>query len=121
VVGWKVLIPFGLGWLAFFAIGRQAFGAWGRNLNTYDAVAGLVAILLLVAVWSFMTDSKKDTQIPEEGDPEPELLDAFAGGYPVPPLPHQVLPPSPRSGRTVEARVAARSDASEASEEQGDE
>ena len=75
----------------------------------------------LSAVWSFLSDSNKDKQSPEEGDSEPELLDAFAGGYPVPPLPHQVLPPSPRSGRTVEARVAARSDATQASEEQGDE
>ena len=117
-LGWKILIPFGLGWLAFFAIGRQAFAAWGRNLNTFDAVAGLVALLLLVAVWSFMSDSNKNKPEPEDRDSEPELLDAFAGGYPVPPLPHQVLPPSPRSGRTVEARVAARGDANE---RQGDE
>ena len=117
-LGWKVLIPFGLGWLAFFAIGRQAFGAWGRNLNTFDAVAGIVALLLLIAVWSFMTDSKKDAPEPDDRDAEPELLDAFAGGYPVPPLPHQVLPPSPRSGRTVQARVAAsKATSGDASEE----
>ena len=28
-----------------------------------------------------------------------QVLDAFAGGFPVPPLPGQVLPPSPRSRR----------------------
>jgi NADH-quinone oxidoreductase subunit H len=111
--GWKVLIPIGLGWLGFFAIGRQAFGAWGRNLDVYDAVAGFVGILLVVAVWSFISDAKKEKAAAEEPDAEPELLDAFAGGYPVPPLPHQVLPPSPRSGRTVDAHVAARASASE--------
>ncbi|WP_297083005.1 NADH-quinone oxidoreductase subunit NuoH [uncultured Demequina sp.] len=96
--GWKILIPVGLGWLVFFAVGREAFAAWGRDLNVYDAVAGLVAILLTIAVISFV----RGEPVPEP-EPEPEELDAFAGGYPVPPLPHQTLPPSPRSGRTVEA------------------
>jgi len=118
--GWKVLIPVGLGWLAFFAIGRQAFGSWGRNLSVFDAVAGLVAILLVVAFWSFISDAKKEKE--EEPERDVEVIDAFAGGYPVPPMTHQVLPPSPRSGRTVEARVAARgSDADTATEEAGDE
>ena len=97
--GWKILIPVGLGWLVFFAVGREAFAAWGRDLNVYDAVAGLVAILLTIAVVSFVRGEPAP-----EPEPEPEELDAFAGGYPVPPLPHQTLPPSPRSGRTVEAR-----------------
>ncbi len=106
--GWKVLIPFGLGWLVFFAVGREAFDAWGRNLEMYDAVAGFVGLLLLIAVWTFRSDSAKQEETEDPTEKEPEVLDAFAGGYPVPPLPHQVLPPSPRSGRTVEARVAAR-------------
>ena len=98
--GWKVLIPVGLGWLVFFAVGREAFDAWGRDLNVYDAVAGVVAILLTIAVVSFIKGEPV-----EEPEPEHEELDAFAGGFPVPPLPHQSLPPSPRSGRTVEARA----------------
>jgi len=106
--GWKVLIPFGLGWLVFFAVGREAFDAWGRNLEMYDAVAGFVGLLLLIAVWTFRSDSAKQEETEDPTEKEPEVLDAFVGGYPVPPLPHQVLPPSPRSGRTVEARVAAR-------------
>jgi NADH-quinone oxidoreductase subunit H len=117
-VGWKVLIPFGLGWLAFFSIGRMAFDAWGRDLAVYDAVAGIVGLLLLLAVWSFITDSSKAKAVEEERDAEPEVLDAFAGGYPVPPLPSQVLPPSPRSGRTVEAHVAARGSASEENDDE---
>ncbi|MFV0634032.1 NADH-quinone oxidoreductase subunit NuoH [Demequina sp.] len=100
--GWKVLIPVGLGWLVFYSVGRQAFDAWGRDLDVYDAVAGLVAILLTISVISFI----KGEPEPEK-EPEPEELDAFAGGYPVPPLPHQTLPASPRSGRTVEARSGA--------------
>ncbi|MFV0286986.1 MAG: NADH-quinone oxidoreductase subunit NuoH [Demequina sp.] len=103
--GWKVLIPVGLAWVVFFSVGREAFDAWGRDLNVYDAVAGLVGILLTISVISFITDSKEARAAREAAteEPEPEVLDAFAGGYPVPPLPHQTLPPSPRSGRTVEA------------------
>ncbi|WP_082092319.1 NADH-quinone oxidoreductase subunit NuoH [Demequina pelophila] len=111
--GWKILIPVGLGWLVFFAGGRFAFEHFGRDLNVYDAVAGIVAILLVIAVWGFVTDSQEKEEGEADEEPEPEVLDAFAGGYPVPPLPHQVLPPSPRSGRTVDARVSTREEDSE--------
>ncbi|WP_062294142.1 NADH-quinone oxidoreductase subunit NuoH [Demequina phytophila] len=110
--GWKILIPVGLGWLVFFAVGRATFDHFGRDLNVFDAVAGVIAILLVVAVWSFISDAAAKDEEPRE-DVEPEVLDAFAGGYPVPPLPHQVLPPSPRSGRTVEAHVGSREEDSE--------
>jgi len=105
--GWKVLIPVGLGWLVFFAVARQGFDSWGRSLAMFDAVAGAVGILLVIAVWSFIADAKKAKEVEEEPRLDVEVIDAFAGGYPVPPLPHQALPPSPRSGRTVEAHVAA--------------
>ncbi len=109
--GWKVLIPVGLGWLVFFAVGRQAFDEFNRDLNVFDAVSGLVAILLVIAVWSFVSDAKRSVaaEQAEKGSPEPEVLDAFADGYPVPPLPHQQLPPSPRSGRTVDASARKES------------
>jgi NADH-quinone oxidoreductase subunit H len=107
--GWKVLITAGLAWLAFFAIGRQIFVSWGRDVNTYDAVAGAVGILLVFAVWSFVMDSSKKDTDDESASPDgPVEIDAFAGGYPVPPLPGQVLPPSPRAGRTVDAQLAGK-------------
>ena len=40
-----------------------------------------------------------------------EELDAFAGGYPVPPLPGQQLPVSPRVRRAQRAQAPARTDA----------
>ncbi|WP_234989190.1 NADH-quinone oxidoreductase subunit NuoH [Demequina sp. NBRC 110052] len=102
--GWKVLIPVGLGWLVFFAVGRQLMTEFERDLNLFDAVAAIVAILLVYAFWGFIKDSKTQQVEEPEPDAEPEPFDAFAGGYPVPPLPHQTLPPSPRTGRTVEAQ-----------------
>lgn len=103
--GWKVLIPAGLGWLVFYAVGRQIFADWGRDLDMFDAVAGLVGILLTVAVVGFIKDAREARAAQaDEDDDEPIEIDAFADGYPVPPLPHQTLPPSPRSGRTVDAQ-----------------
>lgn len=104
--GWKVMIPVGLGWLVFFSVGRAAFASWGRDLNVYDAVAGLVGILLTISVISFIRDAQ-ESRAAAEPEPEPEEFDAFAGGYPVPPLPGQSLPPSPRLGRTVDATPRA--------------
>ncbi|WP_439644953.1 NADH-quinone oxidoreductase subunit NuoH [Demequina iriomotensis] len=111
--GWKALIPVGLGWLVFFSVGRALFDHFDRDLNVYDAVAGAIGVLLVIAVWSFVSDAKAKKEDDAEADAEPEVLDAFAGGYPVPPMPHQVLPPSPRSGRTVDAHVGSREEDSE--------
>ncbi|WP_084124701.1 NADH-quinone oxidoreductase subunit NuoH [Demequina sp. NBRC 110054] len=107
--GWKVLIPVGLGWLVFFAVGRQFMTEYNRDLNLFDAVAWLVAILLVYATWGFIKDSRTEKERKAEeaagADETEEPFDAFAGGYPVPPMPGQTLPPSPRSGRTVEAAI----------------
>jgi NADH-quinone oxidoreductase subunit H len=104
--GWKVLIPAGLGWVVFFAVGRQIMDSFNRDLQVFDGVAGFVALLITWAVWSYVKDLKKSEEEIDGGASEPEVLDAFAGGYPVPPMPHQVLPPSPRLGRTVDATTS---------------
>ena len=41
------------------------------------------------------------------GQGEDGPLDAFAGGFPVPPLPGQVLPPSPRARGTAPSSTAS--------------
>ncbi len=104
--GWKILIPAGLGWTVFFAVGRQLYIHFELgDPSRFDAVAGFVAILLTIAVVLFIKDAQEARRDPEPEEPaEPVEIDAFADGYPVPPLPGQVLPPSPRSGRTVEAQ-----------------
>jgi NADH-quinone oxidoreductase subunit H len=92
--GWKVLIPAALVWLVCVAVvqGVRQFG--DMDLRTLMFVlAGVVVAAVLV---SFLIPEKK---------PEPERrladepFDAFAGGFPVPPLPGQALPPSPRAQR----------------------
>lgn len=77
--GWKVLIPFSLLWI--IAVGAI------HKLDTEDMitreamywVAGVVGVFVLL---TFLWPAKKEP----EPEPEPEF-DAFAGGYPVPPMP----------------------------------
>ncbi|QIQ03274.1 NADH-quinone oxidoreductase subunit NuoH [Streptomyces liangshanensis] len=94
-LGWKVLIPVSVVWLMLVATVRAL-----RNEN-YDFqsivlyVGGaVVAILLLSFVADIFRDKKERADA--EGEPEAPAFDPMAGGYPVPPLPGQTLPPVPR-------------------------
>ena len=98
-LGWKVLIPISMVWLMLVATVRAL-----RNEN-YDnqsivlyVGAAVIALLLLSFVVDIFRDrgAAKDEAGPavEEG-PEP-AFDPMAGGFPVPPLPGQSLPPAPR-------------------------
>jgi NADH-quinone oxidoreductase subunit H len=121
--GWKVLIPVGLAWVSFYGIGTVLLDHFNRNVNVFFWAAPFVFILIVWAVFSFIQEGRKE-QATAEPDPvgevvrnadgklvrrvrkartAPEQFDAFAGGFPVPPMPGQQLPPSPRKGRTVEA------------------
>jgi NADH-quinone oxidoreductase subunit H len=92
-LGWKVLIPVSVVWLMLVATVRTL-----RNEN-YDFadialyVGGGVLVLLLL---SFAADIFRDKQGAQEGPAEPAAFDPMAGGFPVPPLPGQELPPVPR-------------------------
>jgi len=55
-------------------------------------------------VLGFAFPEKPATE-PARDDAEP--FDAFAAGFPVPPLPGQKLPPSPRAARRAAAATAA--------------
>ena len=58
-----------------------------------------MAVLALVLLFGGKGDAEGD-EPGEAGFVRPsEEFDAFAGGFPVPPLPGQTLPPSPRASR----------------------
>jgi NADH-quinone oxidoreductase subunit H len=93
-LGWKVLIPVSVTWLMLVATVRTL-----RNEN-YDFAdialyvgGGVLALLLLSFVADMFRDRGKDEQAPPA---EPAGFDPMAGGFPVPPLPGQELPPVPR-------------------------
>ncbi|MFL6287422.1 MAG: NADH-quinone oxidoreductase subunit NuoH [Actinomycetes bacterium] len=85
-LGWKVLIPISLLWIAVVAtvraisneatLDRQDILVWG-------AIA-LGVLLVLSIAWDYVATKREASR-----RPEPEGFDAFAGGHPVPPLPGQ--------------------------------
>jgi NADH-quinone oxidoreductase subunit H len=84
-LGWKVLIPVSLGWIVAVATIRSLTLDGGLD-RRYLFIGVAVALVVFVAL-SFFGERK------EEKQPEPaEEFDAFAGGYPVPPMPGQRLP-----------------------------
>lgn len=92
--GWKVLIPAGLVWVVAVTAVQGVRQFLDVELNTLLWVLAGVAAVATAA--TFLIPEKQ----PEpEPTPTDEPFDAFAGGYPVPPLPGQTLPPSPRKAR----------------------
>ncbi|RLV50521.1 NADH-quinone oxidoreductase subunit NuoH [Nocardioides mangrovicus] len=77
--GWKRLIPISLVWTVLVAGIRAVNNTGGFNRN-WLIVAAVVLAVLLVA--TFLIPEKQDEPSEEEVD-----FDAFAGGYPVPPVP----------------------------------
>jgi NADH-quinone oxidoreductase subunit H len=98
VFGWKVLIPFALGWVVVLGT-FQWFGIAGIT-RTQMVVGILVALAVVLAVLWLLPDRTKPGEAAGAPD-EAEPFDAFAAGFPVPPLPGQTLPPSPRARRAV--------------------
>jgi NADH-quinone oxidoreductase subunit H len=85
-LGWKVLIPLSLLWIAVVATVRAI-----SNEATFDRQdilvwggATLVVLLIVSFAWDFIVGRESG-----ESREEPEPFDPFAGGHPVPPLPGQ--------------------------------
>ncbi|MFH9350501.1 NADH-quinone oxidoreductase subunit NuoH [Kitasatospora sp. NPDC017646] len=95
-LGWKVLIPVSLVWLVLLASVRalrnEGYG-FGQVVLWVGAPVG--AVLLVALVRDFLRKQPEEAAAAENG-PAAGGFDPMAGGYPVPPLPGQVLPPVPR-------------------------
>ena len=76
--GWKVLIPVALAWTVAVALIRKLRSEDLIDLQVLTWVAVAAGVLLAA---SFLLPEKK-----EKPEPEPTEFDAFAGGYPVPPM-----------------------------------
>ncbi len=86
-LGWKVLIPANLAWIVMLALMRGAslHGWWANPIFIGTLIVVLAAIVIVV--WR---SEPAPIQGPEPIDLDAEF-DAFAGGYPVPPMPGQKL------------------------------
>ena len=80
--GWKRLIPFSLLWtLAVAAIRTIDLNGGFDRQYLYAAIA--VCLALIVVLFFFEEKQQSDADAAEEA----AVFDAFAGGYPVPPMP----------------------------------
>ena len=98
-LGWKVLIPVALVWLMLVATVRAMRNeGYDYSEVVYWVAGGALAILLVTFVVDFFRGGAKEEEeakaAARTGADEP--FDPMAGGFPVPPLPGQTLPPVPR-------------------------
>ncbi len=87
--GWKRLIPIALAWIVAVAGIRVITLEGGIDRSYLLAAIGVIAVLLLVLFFVGGDDDEADADAAAQPDADTEF-DAFAGGYPVPPLPGQV-------------------------------
>jgi NADH-quinone oxidoreductase subunit H len=93
--GWKVLIPISLAWIIAVAAIRAISLEGGIDRQYLLAAFGVVAVLFLVLFFVGGEEEDVAEEIAEERSPAGAsgstggTFDAFAGGYPVPPMPHE--------------------------------
>ncbi|MCD2144813.1 NADH-quinone oxidoreductase subunit NuoH [Gordonia paraffinivorans] len=97
-LGWKALIPISLAWVMVVAIIRVSAGDHTLVRALVSAAAGLVVTALIgYAIWRLMrvpTDpDAPDPGSDRAGPGRSEPFDPMAGGFPVPPMPGQVVDP----------------------------
>lgn len=120
-LGWKVLIPVALAWVVGVGViqGVRQF----TDLSLQTLLFVLAGALVVFALILLLIPDKKAGPPGEESKPGApgmatdqgeEPFDPYAGGYPVPPLPGQSMPPSPRKMKVTEPAAAGTS------EEEGD-
>jgi len=103
-LGWKRLIPISLAWLVMVAIIRAITQWVSLTLpQLIGGVAGIFVIALIVMWFADSRDARKETLAQAEKQERLANFDPMADGFPVPPLPGQQLPPSPRANRVVPA------------------
>jgi NADH-quinone oxidoreductase subunit H len=83
--GWKRLIPISLVWIVAVAAIRAVSLEGGVNRSYLLVAIGIVAVLFLVLF--FVGEREEDAASGEPAPEEETVFDAFAGGYPVPPMP----------------------------------
>src|SRR5205085_5061455 len=89
--GWKRLIPISLAWIIAVATVRAITLEGGVDRRYLLIAIGVVAVLMLALFLLGGSDEEPGTEEAVDGETADEPFDAFAGGYPVPPMPGQSL------------------------------
>lgn len=134
-LGWKVLIPIGLVWLVAVAVIQGLLQFANMDLRSLFLVLAAAFAVILVATLIWPQPKEEGEARPGEGEARPgegpeeeigagtaagvvtEEFDAFAGGFPVPPMPGQQLPPSPRRARHEQTSTSMSVSTQEATDE----
>ncbi|MFD4366931.1 NADH-quinone oxidoreductase subunit NuoH [Rhodococcus sp. NPDC058521] len=92
-LGWKVLIPAALVWVMVVAVVRAFHNEGFEHHHLALAVAGIVVTpFVAVMVRSVIGPAKANVPTDDPDTPvDPQPFDAFSGGFPVPPLPGQLV------------------------------
>lgn len=85
-LGWKWMIPISLVWLMLIATFKALRNADLMSPFVFLGLAALVALVFL-ALWFLGEGTPAEPEVDRDAP-----FDAFAGGYPVPPMPGQTLP-----------------------------
>jgi NADH-quinone oxidoreductase subunit H len=109
-LGWKVLIPVSMVWLMLVAAVRamrnEGYDLQRIVLYVAGGVIGLLLVSLVADVFRDRAGKVREAAdklgAGKEGEAE---FDPMAGGFPVPPMPGQQLPPVPRRARRVEREL----------------
>ncbi|MCI7551616.1 MAG: NADH-quinone oxidoreductase subunit NuoH [Actinomycetaceae bacterium] len=94
-LGWKGLIPSALIWLFIVMVVLGIDMVYPINVAAVLVILSLGFSLIMI-IWGFGDDRVHPTQAQLIEQREREEFTGFENGYPVPPLPGQHLPPSPR-------------------------
>jgi len=99
--GWKVLIPVNLVWILLEAAIRL-----GSRKDLFIACGAILFVLIVISfIWD-ARQSQRQALLDIEAEEAASLpFDPFAGGFPIPPMPGQQLPPRQPVG--IGARVSA--------------
>ncbi len=97
--GWKFLIPVTLAWVVLVAFIRGAqlgyFGDASFTIGSRSFPVATVLIILVVAATvlliTYIFEGRSEARREAAHAPAPAEVDPYAGGFPVPPLPGQVL------------------------------
>ena len=82
-LGWKVLIPVSLLWIMLAAVMRLINTSGGIDRRY---IVGAFAVLAVLSLVLLFVGEKDDDDTGADAVEDEEAFDAFAGGYPVPPM-----------------------------------